>query len=127
MKKFFVVIVSALSLFALFTMYYYPEHLAQPKFVSEFFNMPSGTNSSFIVLDKMYSQGGSGVFGMGTDNYWLRIVESPQSLGQTILNAGGIQTDSIYSITVIRGNIEGTLIVHKYDDKGHLRFYKSDN
>lgn len=63
---------------------------------------------------------------MGTDNYWLRIIDNTQSLGKKILNAGGSQTDSIYSIIIIRRDIEGTFIIHKYDDKGHLRFRKID-
>lgn len=107
--------------------YYSPINLAQPKYVSTFFNLPSETNSSFIVLDKMYSQGKNGCIGMGSDNYWLKIVGNPQSLGRMILNAGGSQTDSIYSITVIRGDIEGTFIIRKYDDKGHLRFHNLSN
>lgn len=64
---------------------------------------------------------------MGTDNYWLRIVDDPQYLGRMILDAGGSQTDSIFSITVIRDDIEGTFIVRKYDDKGHLVFKNLSN
>jgi len=75
----------------------------------------------------MYSQGKNGALGMGTDNYWLRIVDNPHSLGQIILNAGGSQTDSIFYISVIKGDIEGTFFVHKYDNKGHIRFNNLSN
>lgn len=123
-KRIFIIIVLVIIVAGSLIFCFQPQLLANPKRVSRFFNLPSATDKSFIVLDKMYSQGKNGALGMGTDNYWLRIVTNPHALGQKILNAGGSQTDSIYHITVIRRDIEGTFIVHKYDDKAHLRFRK---
>ncbi|MCM1139823.1 MAG: hypothetical protein NC453_14745 [Muribaculum sp.] len=125
MRKYvFILIVLAVIVIGSLILFNRPQFIANPEYMSNFFNLPSETDKSFIVLDAVYSQGKNGAIGMGTDNYWLRIVDNPHDIGQAILDAGGYETDSIYFIYIIRGDIEGTFTVHKYDDKGHLRFRK---
>lgn len=81
-----------------------PKFYANPEHAFKFFSLPSEATSQIIVLDELHSQGKNGALGMGIDNYWLKITGNLDSLGKAILKAGGTQTDSIYIISLIKGD-----------------------
>ncbi len=112
-----VVIIGGVILF-----FYQPRFIATPQQISKFFNLPVQANSLIVPLDEIHSQGKKGALGFGIDNYWLKINGNPDILCKYILEAGGVKSDSTYSISKVRGDIEGTLIIYKNKSTGHLRF-----
>lgn len=68
------------------------------------------------------NQGETG-FDFGSDYYWLTI-KNPQLAGKAILDAGGTETDSIWTITRRRGDYIGIFEVAKESNRGSLYYEK---
>lgn len=101
--------------------HYSPKHLASSaNYIPEFFGLPSAAFKRMTVLDEMHSQGKT-TFSFGFNHYWLKFDEPAASIF-AIANAGGSETDSVWSITKQQGNYVGTLSVSLKDNSGHLRY-----
>lgn len=125
MRKFIVFAFIFICFFALSIYWYYsPEHLVQtPNHIAYFFDMPSKSIKGFKVYDMIRNQG-EDCFDFGSDYYWLSI-ENPQIAGKAILDAGGTETDSIWSITRRRGDFIGIFQVAKEGNRGSLYYEKN--
>lgn len=72
------------------------------------------------VLDELHSQGKT-TFSFGINHYWLKFKDTREA-ANAIKDAGGIETDSVWTITKQRGNYIGTFSVSLKDNSGLLRY-----
>lgn len=100
---------------------HHPKHLASSaEYIPEFFNLQPNSVHGMTVLDELHSQGKT-PFSFGVNHYWLKFQSTDLTI-KAVKDVGGIEKDSIWSITKQRGNYIGTLIVSQKDNTGHLRY-----
>lgn len=100
---------------------HHPKHLvSSAEYIPEFFNLQPNSMQGITVLDELHSQGKT-TFSFGVNHYWLKFQSTDLTIN-AIKEAGGIEKDSIWSITKQRGNYIGTLMVSQKDNTGHLRY-----
>lgn len=99
---------------------HHPKHLASSvEYIPEFFNLQPNSMQGMTVLDELHSQGKTPV-SFGVNHYWQKFQSTNLTI-KAIKEAGGIETDSRWSITKQRGNYIGTLIVSQKYNTGHVR------
>ena len=122
MKKFAIISILVLMVGAICLVWYNnPKHLASSAdYIPEFFGLPSNSVNGMTVLDELHSQGKT-TFSFGVNHYWLKFQDTREA-ADAIKEAGGSETDSVWTITKQRGNYIGTLSVSLKDNSGHLRY-----
>lgn len=122
MKK--IAIISALTILVAITLewcYHSPKKLtSSADHIPEFFELPPNAVRGMTVIDELHSQGKT-TFSFGINHYWLKF-QVPNAVVDAISNAGGIEIDSVWSITKQRGNYIGIFSVSLKDNTGHLRY-----
>lgn len=122
MKK--IAVISILTILVTITLvwrYHSPQKLtSSADYIPEFFELPPNAVRGMTVIDELHSQGKT-TFSFGINHYWLKF-QVPHAVVDVISRAGGIETDSVWSITKQRGNYIGTFSVSLRDNTGQLRY-----
>lgn len=122
MKKLFSIGILAVIVGVICVVWFnHPKNLASSaNNIPEFFGLPLNSVKGMTVLDELHGQGKT-PFSFGVNHYWLKFQSTDLTI-KAIKEAGGIENDSIWSITKQRGNYIGTFMVSLKDNTGHLRY-----
>ena len=105
------VVVAALFVLYLLFIYKTPEKLAsEAKYIPQFFGLTKsdffGFDGEMYVVDEIHSQGRKWE-DFGSAHYEIRLCELHPNIRREIKERGGINTDSTWVLTKVRGNIRG--------------------
>lgn len=120
--------VALLSLLYLIFIYKTPEQLAsEAKYIPQFFGLTKsdffGFDDEMYVVEELHSQGRKwGDF--GSAHYEIRLCELHPNVRREMEEKGGVDTDSTWVLTKVRGNIRGVLVVKHNSSKAYAHYYQ---
>lgn len=117
-----------LSILYLIFVYKTPEQLAsEAKYIPQFFGLTKsdffGFDGDMYVVDELHSQGRKWE-DFGSAHYEIRLCELHPNVRREIKEQGGINTDSTWVLTKVRGNIRGELVVRHNSSKAYAHYYQ---
>lgn len=115
-----------LSILYLLFVYKTPEQLAsEAKYIPRFFELTKsdffGFDGEMYVVDGLHSQGRKWE-DFGSAHYEIRLCELHPNVRREIEEKGGINTDSTWVLTKVRGNIRGELVVRHNSSKAFVHY-----
>ena len=122
------VVVAALFVLYLLFIYKTPEKLAsEAKYIPQFFGLTKsdffGFDGEMYVVDEIHSQGRKWE-DFGSAHYEIRLCELQPNIRREIKERGGINTDSTWVLTKVRGNIRGELVVRHNSSKAFVHYFQ---
>ena len=122
------VVVAALFVLYLLFIYKTPEKLAsEAKYIPQFFGLTKsdffGFDGEMYVVDEIHSQGRKWE-DFGSAHYEIRLCELHPNIRREIKERGGINTDSTWVLTKVRGNIRGELVVRHNSSKAFVHYFQ---
>lgn len=129
-KRIVVGLTTVVLLFMLYFLFIYktPEQMAsESKYIPQFFGLTKsdflGFDGEMHVVDEIHSQGLNwGDF--GSAHYEIRLCELHPNVRREIEEKGGVNTDSTWVLTRVRGNIRGELVVRHNSSKAYVHYYQ---
>lgn len=123
-----IVAVAILSILYLLFIYKTPEQLAsEARYIPQFFGLTKsdflGFNGEMYVVDEIHSQGRKWE-DFGSAHYEIRLCELHPNIRREIKEKGGVDTDSTWVLTKVRGNIRGELVVRHNSSKAYAHYYQ---
>lgn len=105
-----------------------PEQLAgDAKYIPQFFGLTEsdfiGFDDEMYVVDELHSQGRKWE-DFGSAHYEIRLCELHPNIRREMEEKGGIDTDSTWVLTRVRGNIRGELVVRHNSSKAYAHYYQ---
>lgn len=123
-------LVGATLLLILYLLFVYttPEQLAsEARYIPRFFELTKsdffGFDGEMYVVDELHSQGRKWE-DFGSAHYEIRLCELHPNVRREIEEKGGINTDSTWVLTKVRGNIRGELVVRHNSSKAYAHYYQ---
>lgn len=122
------VTVAILSMLYLLFIYKTPEQMAsEAKYIPHFFELTKsdflGFDGKMYVVDEIHSQGRKWE-DFGSAHYEIRLCELHPNIRREIKEKGGVDTDSTWVLTKVRGNIRGELVVRHNSSKAYAHYYQ---
>lgn len=122
------VVVAALAVLYLLFIHKTPEQMAsEAKYIPQFFGLTKsdflGFDGEMYVVDEIHSQGRKWD-DFGSAHYEISLCELHPNVRREIEERGGIDTDSIWVLTKVRGNIRGELVVRHNSSKAYVHYYQ---
>ena len=125
-----IALVSAALLSILYLLFVYktPEQLAsEARYIPRFFELTKsdffGFDGEMYVVDELHSQGRKWE-DFGSAHYEIRLCELHPNVRKEIEEKGGINTDSTWVLTKVRGNIRGELVIKHNSSKAYAHYYQ---
>lgn len=125
-----IALVSAALLSILYLLFVHrtPEQLAsEAKYIPRFFELTKsdffGFDGEMCVVDELHSQGRKWE-DFGSAHYEIRLCDLHPNARREIEERGGINTDSTWVLTKVRGNIRGELVIKHNSSKAYARYYQ---
>lgn len=120
--------VALLSILYMILTYKTPELLAsEAKYIPQFFGLTEsdflGFDGEMRVVDELYNQGRE-FEDFGSAHYEIRLCELHPNIRREIEENGGVDTDSTWVLTKVRGNIRGELVVINNSTKAYAHYYQ---
>lgn len=117
-----------LSILYLLFVYKTSEQLAsEARYIPRFFELPKsdffGFDGEMYVVDELHSQGRKWE-DFGSAHYEIRLCELHPNVRREIEEKGGINTDSTWVLTKVRGNIRGELVIKHNSSKACAHYYQ---
>lgn len=119
---------AVLSLLYFIFIYKTPEQLAsEAKYIPQFFGLTKsdffGFDDKMDVVDELHSQGRKWE-DFGSAHYEIRLCELHPNVRREMEEKGGVDTDSTWVLTKVRGNIRGVLVVKHNSSKAYAHYYQ---
>lgn len=120
--------VAILTMLYLLFMYKTPEQLAsEARYIPQFFGLTKsdffGFDGEMYVVDEIHSQGREWE-DFGSAHYEIRLCELHSNVRREIEEKGGVNTDSTWVLTRVRGNIRGVLVVRHNSSNAYVHYYQ---
>lgn len=120
--------VAILSMLYLLFIYKTPEQLAsEAKYIPQFFGLTKsdfwGFDGEMYVVDEIHSQGRK-LEDFGSAHYEIKLCELHPNVRREIEEKGGVDTDSTWELTKVRGDIRGELVVRHNSSKAYVHYYQ---
>lgn len=123
-------IISVLSLTLIYfgITYKTPEQLADDaKYIPQFFGLTEadfiGFDGKMYVVDELHSQGRKWE-DFGSAHYEICLCDFHPNIRREIEGKGGVDTDSTWVLTRVRGNIRGELVVRHNSSTAYAHYYQ---